>query len=510
MFEHRLCQALTSRVISLNQPFSCFDFIEGMFGSGQNAIHRCFSLARSFETQTLVLEELDPLGEGIILAENKELQIRYPEYKSQYLSRLSFWQKEIKSIEDLTMDDNESLVGYAIIKNDCIPKHDATHVFEAVFRKYSHKHNCVRKGQSFDVRVGNSIFSAQGALFAQQNGISKCCAHVALYTILCNNFPDKEPSFAQMTQIVNGLHKESLDLDPYEIRKILDFYGLEYHDIYYPSPEEQECIENKDDLLIPFNKLIYAGIESGAGALAGFMLSKGGGHIIPFWGHTFNKDTWVSDAELFYFKTGEIAYAPSENWTSSFIGHDDNFGPNLCVPKLYLTKKQVNYVVEIFRPGVKFSGAKAEIAAYQLFYSILQFIKRNPNINKWTYRAYLAFISKRIVLRTVSLEKSEYLESLKNLKDWENNSEDEKIIDFLAEHLPEYIWLTEFSLPQLFPANERKIGEIILDATQYLDSNNSQAVFLAARFPSNWYFPNEDGTFLSISSTLVSHTPNFC
>ena len=57
----------------------------------------------------------------------------------------------------------------------------------------------------------------------------------------------------------------------------------------------------------------------------------------------------------------------------------------------------MNYVVEIFRPGVKFSGAKAEIAAYQLFYSILQFIKRNPNINKWTSRAYLAFISKRNV-----------------------------------------------------------------------------------------------------------------
>jgi len=171
----------------------------------------------------------------------------------------------------------------------------------------------------------------------------------------------------------------------------------------------------------------------------------------------------------------------------------------------------VNYVVEIFRPGVKFSGAKAEVAAYQLFYSILQFTKRNPNINKWTSRAYLAFVSKRIVLRTVSLEKSEYLESLKNLKDWENNSENEKIIDFLAEYLPEYIWLTEFSLPQLFPANERKIGEIILDATQYLDSNNSQAVFFAARFPSNWYFSNEKpGTFLSIPSTLVSHTPNFC
>lgn len=509
MFEHRLCTSSSSRVIPFGDSFSCFDFIEKEFGEDYPSIHRCFSLARSFESKTLVFEELSPCGEGIIYDENTELKTRYPNYSSKRLCRLSFWTKEFISLDDLEPSDEDFLIGYAIVKNDFIPslKNDY-HVFEAVFKKYSHKHNYIRKMPRFRVRVGKYFFYASGAMYAQQNGVSKCCAHVALYTVLANNLTEKEPSFSTMTRIVNGLSKQELGLNPDEIRKILDYYGIKYHDISY----EPTSPSSKDT--VPFNKLIYAGIESGGGALIGFQLSNGDGHIIPFFGHTFNKDTWVSEADLFYFKTGLIEYSPSENWTSSFIGHDDNFGPNLCVPKLYLNSKQVSYVIEVLRPGVTFSGAKAEIIAYQQFYYILRFISEtsaSSDVNRWTRRVKNVFECHRVVLRTISLKKEDYLEHIRSIKDGDNHIEQKKILDILADYLPSFLWLTEFSLPQLFPANERKVGEIIIDATQKPDDNNSQELFLAARFPQYWFFPSsENGAFLGVPSAFSSHTPNFC
>jgi len=49
-------------------------------------------------------------------------------------------------------------------------------------------------------------------------------------------------------------------------------------------------------------------------------------HIIPVIGHTFNEDTWVAPATRDYFDGG-LSYYPSENWLSTYVVHDDNFGP---------------------------------------------------------------------------------------------------------------------------------------------------------------------------------------
>ena len=60
---------------------------------------------------------------------------------------------------------------------------------------------------------------------------------------------------------------------------------------------------------LPYQKFLYAGIESGGGALLGFKFggpgAKGEKHLIPFFGHTFNKDIWVSNADPAYFHVGE-------------------------------------------------------------------------------------------------------------------------------------------------------------------------------------------------------------
>lgn len=79
--------------------------------------------------------------------------------------------------------------------------------------------------------------------------------------------------------------------------------------------------------------------------------------------------------------------------------------------------------------------------------------------------------------------------------------------------MPQHIWAIEISTPQLFPANERKLGEIVLDATQLLnleDDSASYNVFIFARLPGIYMLGGEiiNGTpqFTPVPSEILSHT----
>ncbi len=79
--------------------------------------------------------------------------------------------------------------------------------------------------------------------------------------------------------------------------------------------------------------------------------------------------------------------------------------------------------------------------------------------------------------------------------------------------MPQFVWVVKISTPQLFPANERKLGEIVLDATQELDTQNESSinnVFIFARLPGTYLsggeVSNEDTHFTPVPSQLTSHT----
>ena len=197
------------------------------------------------------------------------------------------------------------------------------------------------------------------------------------------------------------------------IRKILRYYEVDFYDIDYDQASKGN--PNAKDQF-PFQRLAYAGIESGGGALVGFSLERlstdpPARHMIPFFGHTFNKDTWVPHADISYFHiSSALTYIPSDSWTSSFIGHDDNFGANFCIPKLYIQKENVNYVVEIFRPGVKYSALVAEAFAVQFLYSVIDHCSGFNNF--WMTQLIDAKNHKNITIRAVALRKDEYFASL--------------------------------------------------------------------------------------------------
>ncbi len=509
---HRKAAAEDREIFLLKPPFSFFDFIEDRFGDN-DSIRRIFSLARSSAAQTLVVERIHPIG--IIAEENEDIRGLFASYRNTNLLRISFWKKQVidGNLSGLT---SKHLVGYAIFKRDQISNSgfDKWHVFEAVFAKYPHSHNCVPHPQTYKLMVADKSYSIKGLLYCQQNTLNKACAQVALRSLLSRILAEGDISYRRINAIaatVNPDFKPGKGLNVPQMRKVLIELNLRFNDIDYSQYDEQL----RHDL--PYQKYAYAGLESGGGALVGFRfagreLREEAKHIIPFYGHTFNKDTWAPNADISYFRIGEgVGYVPSESWTSSFLGHDDNFGPNFCIPRLYIENDKVDYVVEIFRPGILYGGMQAEALALNILYSLL------PSIvdvdNKWISRLVLWTERQQVVFRAQAMKTTEYVKHLCSLRDWEGNGENPTLCKLLGKEMPEFIWAVEVSTPQLFPANERKLGEIVLDATMDLTSQEETSandVFIFARLPGTYMLGGEisNGTpqFISVPSQIVSHT----
>jgi len=88
-----------------------------------------------------------------------------------------------------------------------------------------------------------------------------------------------------------------------------------------------------------------------------------------------------------------------------------------------------------------------------------------------------------------------------------------EVIEILRRLLPPMVWVAEVSVPQLFPANERKVGEILLDPRVPCDSEHdvNYDAFLLARVPGHYFLvesvSGKTPLFMEIPSLLNSHVP---
>ena len=178
-------------------------------------------------------------------------------------------------------------------------------------------------------------------------------------------------------------------------------------------------------------------------------------------------------------------YLPSESWVSSFIGHDDNFGSNFCIPRQYISFEQADYAVELFQQGCKYSGAIAEAVAVDYLYSIL------PNLysatSPWSRRLIDYVQRQQVVLRAICIDSNDYIQHWSNVSDWENESEDKQLCSVLSKYLPRKIWVIEVSVPELFSANQRKIAEIVLNAIKIPTSSRDFSLFVCVRVPGSLF-----------------------
>jgi hypothetical protein len=303
---------------------------------------------------------------------------------------------------------------------------------------------------------------------------------------------------------------------------------------------------------------IYGCIESGYPAIVTFSVDdtkekeeeeeKGGEeekgpflHAIPLFGHTFNEDTWVQRAESYFHVGPETKCIPSESWTSMYIAHDDNWGSNYCIPRNYLRTKRYcdkpdgnpNYcqmgsrlerVTDIFGAmpkEIKLNHIEAEAIGVGYLYLLLAYLPSIDDI--WTKRLTYFTVEGQVVIRPVLIDSIEYLHHLKQIKDWNCNLIANNTISILEEFFLQYgegesekVWMVELSVPELFSANKRKVGEVLLRADIEPKIARDFETFVFARFPGFFAFfaDFEDGeidkpAFEYIPSGLKGHVELF-
>ena len=509
----RLATASNVKVVSLAPPFSNFDFVDDHF-QGIFPIRRLFSQARSRQCQTVVLEEIP--AAGAVTDENNEIKTLFPDHQMNGLRRVSFWRSHFTKEAEIARQNEANCLGFAILKHDVSPVGQVNewHVFESVIVQYPHEHNYLPFAIAFEVRVGGSKFKLRGVLYCQQNGLNKACAQVALRSICATYLNEPDLTFQRINLLAirrGEPNTPGKGLKTRQILRVLDGLKIPYYDIFYPARAAHEKWRAK----LPYQKVIYSGVESGSGSLLAFNMAgpKAGavGHIVPVFGHTFNEDTWAPNAEGDYFQIGhKIRYIPSEAWLSSFIAHDDNFGSNLCIPKEFIRRKRANFAVALRPRGFEYPGFVAEIFASDYFYSLLS--QLGGSSNRWMRRLHNYVADQKLILRTVPNTKADYLKHLGELSDWQGNKELPQTVKDIGSMLPEKLWVVEVSIPDLFSTNKRKLGELLLDATRLITSRGDYSFFVLARLPGVYaFFERLDGRkhplFLSAQSQIQTHTP---
>jgi hypothetical protein len=488
-------------------------FVEQNFKASQ-PLRRIFSQARSGGCMTLIIEDVRP--EGPVADENAEIAGLFSDHVMAGLRRLSFWKKVVRSTDEIASLTDADCFGYALVKHDVCPtrKSDKWHVFEAAISKYDHGHNYSPCAKPVSFLVGSKQFQVTAILYCQQNGLNKACAQVSLRSLCAPYLGNLELTYRQINDLAfEGVATRAPweGLRAYQIPKVLNGLGIPYFEFDYQSPTATKLRDS-----FPYQRIVYSGIEACAGALVAFTMSGPtagvDGHMIPFFGHTFNEDSWVPNADNEYFNVGTaIRYLPSDLWLSSFIVHDDNFGSNLCIPKAYLRRDLAQYVVALLPMGYVYNGLFAEVAASDYFYSMLAQIATGASANVWINRLVSFALGRRLVLRLVPITREGYLEHLQAAEDWDRNREDSTTLSHLRSIKMSLMWMIELSVPDLFAINKRKIGEILLDATIAFSPKVDFKTFILARLPGSYYFfdaldSNGQPTFATVKSNFISHT----
>jgi hypothetical protein len=486
----RLAHPLSApEIIETKPPFSNFNFIEKRFGPlfplfPLFPLHRIFSQARTLDFKTLVVEKIKSVG----FSEEDDIELRNAGFQvpQEPLIRLSFFTTKFRSLRHLVRQKDSSFLGYAILKKIPSGVGERWIVFESVMVSSKYPNNYIHRKKRYKVNIGGNFLNVEGVLYCQQNGLTNVCAHVALRTCLSMVTVSGDFSYKEMNRILSAAgmtHTIGTPLTEDQILVILDKLGIKYTKERYFSVANPGTVNPS----ISYQAYLYSSIESGYPALLGFSIPNSpSGHIIPIIGHTFNEDIWVARADTSYFRIGNIKYLQSDSWLSTYLCHDDNFGSYYCLPKQYLTDRNDIFVIS-FRPETSQYDAldAVAIAVDYLHTDLINTLITEAQKNDWAKRLVEAIQGVNMgwfVLRTIYISPEDYIKHLSSLRGWGNKQTIPiNLLAALKNNVKSALWMVEISLPELFPANRRKLGEIVLNPEAPLTVTKDYSSFFFAR-----------------------------
>lgn len=490
----------------LESGFSNFHFVDRHYRS-HSVLRRILSIARQHDYRSLLIEDIREADCALLAEENAALRTRCPSFQGSTVHRLSFW-----TCPPNAASGPDDFLGYAVFKMDLLDpgRPPEGHVYEAVLppvRSGDHN-NYIRCLRNYKVQTTAGVFPVTGALYAQQNDRTFVCAHVAMRTALACLLPESDFSYSRMNQITGIDHfsrkvgEGIAGLRPDDMEAIIGDLGLHCEKIIHEPQQEL-------NLATEYQRDLYGFIESGDPALLGFELHDpnpgpqgGSRHIVPVIGHTFNDDAWVPEAQRAYFGNA-LSYFSSEAWLSSYVLHDDNFGPYFCLPRHFLRKDNFRLVLGIRLHSTPVSSIEAEAVALAYFNAV---VRDTPQTGIVWYDRYAVFAqSGLLILRPVLLMKEEYLSHLRSSRE---TLPEPEWIDQAAAALPERFWMVEASAQELFTVSRRKFGEVLIRCDAPLAKPLNADPLLALRLPGVLWL-REAGNIMTRTSAQHHHTPIF-
>jgi len=453
--------------------------------------------------------------------------------------RLSFFQGELLSVDDLDKLNDEDFLGYCVVRRVKLPNEPERRiwVYEAVVRWQPLLNNYLHCCSVFTSSVAGREFRVKGGYFAQQNGLTYVCCQSALKMVLkhMKELLRQDKSYADINAALGIDHRKS-GVGTYAGQSAggVDFGRIE--DLFSSLAVRLEPREYYFDPSKPHagvTDIVYPYVESGLPALLFFKGSGAQeGHVIPVVGHTCNSDSWVPLAEKGYGIPTVPTYSTA-SWADHLVVHDDNYGMYMCLARDCLCRWQVPSACAPAATGMPAATLQpqAEFSPLSVVVLLPQAVNRSPlNVEmvsavilqaafeqclptgeRWQRRLRDAFMGadEPPVLRTFLSSKALYVRHMETARDSVGATVGDAFIEELKKQLPDTFWISEITLRDLYSGNHRKLGEILSDAAMadVTDPNHFGASWLTLRVPGIGLVRSADKTSVSpFDVPLNGHT----
>jgi hypothetical protein len=381
----------------------------------------------------------------------------------------------------------------------------------------------VRRVFEAEVGIGKGrmhAFKIRGSFFCQQNGLTSVCAHAAVCMTVNNmNPPGSELVFPEeineaigidhvRTKVPQGLDNAQIDAVLRKFRLTIDWRD------FVATPGED------------YKDYVYRYVESKCPVILGFGVSDTIAHVVPVLGHTLNTDLWASEAVSAYSYDPQASrvedyYKPVHLWVDHFIIHDDNFGMYFCLPTGTLKQPdpastalqfRACYAIAIIPSFLVTEAWEAEMASRVNVFNILAFLEsQSVALDDWTKRLIASIKThppRPLLVRTFLTGRKEYERSLYGT-DFAGAEFTTPERMELVKDLPDFFWLSEITLPELYTANKTKLIDFFYTCQAPKIGGNYDLLrerWIQMRFP-GVLFKQVEGKMSAVPLSVQSHYP---
>jgi hypothetical protein len=357
--------------------------------------------------------------------------------------------------------------------------------------------NFILKEAEFQCAVRGRGFTIRGIYFCQQNGETHVCAHACLRMAINTLGHPNGPLTSDAINVHLNLAPPFTGLSLGQIVDVIEWATG-------ARPMIADCTTlSKQNYL----SILGSYIESGCIVLLVFTTANAMEHVVTVFGYTRNSDEWHPQAIPGYSGPQTAQFYTSSSWIDHFLIHDDNLGPHYTLSSRALEVDptiSAHWIIAIHPHIANISPHYAESLAAIVLGSSLASL--GPyGVGRWF--DHITRYQQAYVMRAILISRENYQMHLTESVGHDGSSLTPQEIA-LADDLPDWFWMVEFSLPALFTGNRSKLGEVIVSADSVQAAQPLQLI-QALRVPSLFAVRNGAGQFFPRKASLTAHSPYY-